>query len=79
MCLIVCMYEVLGMYVVTMRGAVDRRADEQQKKINSGMPYAQRRGNKDTKLLNEICRPEFSSSSMETGQVAEWCVGRERR
>jgi hypothetical protein len=34
------------------------------------MPNAQQRGEKDTKLPNEIIRPDFSSSSMVTGQVA---------
>jgi hypothetical protein len=33
---------------------------------------------KDTKSPEEVCRPDFSSSSMVTGQVAGWCVGRER-
>ena len=34
-------------------------------KINhSGMSNAQQRGNKDTKSPNEICRPDFSSSSI---------------
>jgi hypothetical protein len=43
------------------------------------MPNAQQRGNKDTKSPDEICRSDFSSSSMVTGQVAWWCVGGERR
>ena len=49
------------------------------KKNNSGMRNAQQRGNIDTKSPNEICRPEFSSSSMLRGQVAGWCIGRERK
>ena len=49
------------------------------KQNHSGMPKAQQRGNKDTKSPDESCRPDFSSSSMVTGQVAWWCVGRERR
>ena len=60
-------------------GIVDRRADEQHQKKNSGTPNAEQRGNKDTKSPDEIGRPDFSSSSMVTGQVAWWCVGRERR
>ena len=34
-------------------------------------------GKKDTKSPEEVCRPDFSSSSMVTGQVAGWCVGRD--
>ena len=48
-------------------------------KKNSGTPNAQQRGNKDTTSPDEIGRPDFFSSSMVTGQVAWWCVGRERR
>jgi hypothetical protein len=46
-------------------------------KNNTGTPNAQQRGEKDTKSTNEICSPDFFSSSMVTGQVAWWCVGRE--
>ena len=56
-------------------GPVSRRT---QKK-NSGTPNARLRGNKDRKSPTQICRPEFSSSSMVRGQVAGWGVGRERR
>ena len=61
-------------------GAVELWTGEptNQKEI-SGTPNAQQRGNKDTKPPDEIGRPDFSSSSMVTGQVAWWCVGRERR
>ena len=62
---------------LAMRGAVDRRPDEHPKK-KSGMPNAQQKGNKDTTSPIEVCRHDFSSSSMVIGQVAGWCVGRER-
>jgi hypothetical protein len=41
------------------------------------MPNAQQRGSKDTKSCDEICRPDFSSSFMVTGQVA-WGVWAEK-
>jgi hypothetical protein len=44
---------------------------------NPETPNTQQKGEKDTKSLDEIGRPDFSSSSMVTGQVAWWCVGRE--
>ena len=37
------------------------------KKNNPGTPNAQQRGRRDTKSSDEICRPDFSSSSMRRG------------
>jgi ribosomal protein L15 len=49
------------------------------KKNTSGMRNAQQRGNKGTKSRDKICRPDFSSPLMVTGQVTWWCVGRKGR
>jgi hypothetical protein len=59
--------------------SVDRRGDEQQTKNTSGMSNAQKRGKKDIKSRDEICRPDFPSPFMVTGQVGWWCVGRRGR
>jgi hypothetical protein len=51
-------------------GPASRRT---RKENNSGTPNAQQSGEKDTKSPYEICRSDFSSSSMVRGQVAWWC------
>ena len=56
-------------------GTVLRRTP---RKYNTGTPNAHPREKNDTKSPYEIYRPDFSSPSMVTGQVAWWCVGRER-
>ena len=52
-------------------GAVDRRADVTQKKITRERQMHYKEG-KETKSPNEICRRDFSSSSVVTGQVVRW-------
>jgi hypothetical protein len=52
---------------------------QRQKRNKTIIKNKKKSGNRDTKSPDEICRPDFSSSSMVTGQVAWWCVGRERR
>jgi hypothetical protein len=67
-----------GFYVVQNVHMGRKSGDEATpQKNNSGTPNAQRREKKDTKSPDEVCRTDFSSSSMLTGQVAGWCVGRE--
>jgi hypothetical protein len=54
-------------------GAVDRRGDEQQKPITRECQMHDKEAKKtQSQSPNEMCRSDFSSSSMVTGQVAGW-------
>jgi hypothetical protein len=53
-------------------GAVDRRGDEQHPKKHLGKAKCTTKRKKTHKVTYEICRSDFPSSFMVTGQVAGW-------